>query len=82
MTKFLNQKCSYEQAKRNKFGEAQLDDYGEVQYNSRRSVKCRREQTVQDMQTGNGAILRSSTRYFIDSSVQLKADDRKHRHTR
>lgn len=76
MTKFLKQKCSYEKALRNPQGEVQLDAYGEVQYEEEKTLKCRREKTIRDVQTPTGAILRSSTRYFFDDGIVAEASDR------
>lgn len=76
MSKFLNQKCMWEQSQRVSRGETVLDTYGDVQYEAPVQVKCRRERIIRDVQTGSGAILRSSTRYFIDNSTPLRADDR------
>lgn len=76
ITKFLKQTCSYEAALRDDLGKVQLDAFGEVLYAPARVLRCRREKTVQDVQTNTGAVLRSSTRYFTDESVEINADDR------
>lgn len=76
LTKFLKQKCSWEPALRDGTGKVQLDAFGEVQYGPAKILKCRREKTIQDVQTNTGAILRSSTRYFTDESAEINADDR------
>ena len=76
MTKFLKQQCLFEAAKRTSKGEVQLNTFGDVLYKSGKRVKCRREQMIKDVQTSNGAILQSSTRYFIDDTVQVRANDR------
>lgn len=76
MTKFLNQKCSLEIAAYDDNGEVQLNKFGEVIYQKPVIVKCRRESIIKDIQVNNGAILKSYTRYFLDNSVSIKADDR------
>lgn len=76
MTKFLKQKCLFEQAKRDSKGEVLLDVYGSVLYKAVKRIKCRKEECIKDVQTSNGAILQSSTRYFIDNSVEVHADDK------
>ena len=76
MSKFLRQECSFEKAKRNSAGIVQLDKFGDVLYSSPRTIKCRRERIVKDVQTSTGAIQRSSTRYFIDETQLVEADDR------
>lgn len=76
MSKYLKQKCTYEKLKRNDAGVALLDKFGEPQYESLREIKCRRETTIQDVQTNTGAILKSSTRYFTDDSQSIQANDK------
>ena len=75
MTKFLKQTCSFEAAQRNE-GITVLNEYGEIQYDYPMTLACRREKYVRDMQTANGAILQTSSRYFLDESVEIEADDR------
>lgn len=76
MTKFLKQSCSFESAQRGTDGTIKLNKYGDIQYTKPRTLRCRRENIVTDMQTGTGAILKTSSRYFFDSSVQVRVDDR------
>lgn len=76
MTKFLKQTCLFEKAKRNADGTVQLDKFGEPQYESPVRLKCRRERIIRDVQTSNGAVLRSSTRYYTDELRAIEADDR------
>lgn len=76
MTKYLKQKCTYEKAKRDKSGKALLDKFGEPLYEAPEVIKCRREETIQDIQTSTGAILQSSTRYFTDDKHSIKAGDK------
>ena len=76
MTKFLKQTCSYEKLKRKADGTVLLDKYGEPQYEAPVVIKCRREVTIQDVQTNTGAILKSSTRYFTDDKHSIQANDR------
>ena len=76
MTKFLKQTCRIENARRNADGTTRLSEYGDVLYNASREAKCRREKYVRAVQTNNGAIVTASTRYFLDESVSIDADDR------
>lgn len=76
MTKFLRQKCQFEQAQRNTDGTVKLNDYGDILYEAPQELKCRREKYVKDIQTNTGAILKASTRYFLDEHVEVQADDR------
>lgn len=76
VTKYLRQKCTYEQLKRRENGEVLLDKFGEPQYEAPVVIKCRRETTIQDVQTNTGAILKSSTRYFTDDKHTIQADDK------
>ena len=75
MTKFLKQTCSFESAVRAN-GLTVLNEYGDIQYNSSTSLPCRREKQVRDIQTVDGAILKASTRYFLDEAAEVQADDR------
>lgn len=76
MTKFLRQSCVLEKAQRNSVGDVNLDEYGDILYENPQTLKCRRERFVKDMQTNTGATLKTSSRYFLDESVAVEADDR------
>lgn len=76
MTKYLRQTCLYEQCRRKEDGTVSLDMYGEPLYESPVKIKCRREVSVQDVQTNTGAILKSNTRYFVANTHSIKADDK------
>ena len=75
MTKFLRQKCQLEQVIFEE-GLPKLNDFGELQYAAPVSVKCRHESSHKDIQTTNGSIVRSTSRYFLDESVPVAPDDR------
>lgn len=75
MTKFLKQTCTFERAISQGNGLA-TDKFGAVLYEPPIRLKCRRERIVKDVQTSTGAILRSSTRYFLDNSQPIVADDK------
>ena len=51
-----------------------VNDFGEIQYMPPIQCKCRRETSYQDVQTSNGSIVRSTTRYFLDSDIEIKPD--------
>ena len=76
MTKFLKQTCTFERANRNTDGSIKLNKFGEVEYFAPVQLKCRRERIIKDVQTTNGAILKSSTRYFTDETAAINADDK------
>lgn len=75
MTKFLRQTCQLE-----KFilenGQPKLNTYGEFQYQPPVEVRCRHESSHKDVQTANGSIVRSTSRYFLDESHEVLADER------
>ena len=76
MSKCLKQTCILEKARKNPDGSTKLDKFGEIMYDAPQTIKCRRERIVKDVQTSTGAIQRSSTRYFIDETQPVEADDR------
>lgn len=76
MTKFLKQSCNFSPATRDALGSTVLNTYGELSYETPVELKCRRESTTKDILTPNGSILRASTRYFLDESVVIRADDK------
>lgn len=76
MTKYLKQTCTYEKAKHDKNGNILHDKFGEPLHEAPTTIKCRREETIQDVQTSTGAILKSSTRYFTDDKQSIKAGDK------
>lgn len=75
ITKFLKQTCVYTPAQRDEFGKVLLNKFGEVQYGTAQTIKCRREKTMKDVQTSNGSIIKASTRYYTDELVPISADD-------
>lgn len=75
ITKYLRQLCSYEPALRDSKGNVLHDKFGEPLYSDPTIIKCRREETIQDVQTSTGAILKSSTRYLLDGMHKIQADD-------
>lgn len=76
ITKYLKQKCTYEQQKRDDNGDAILDKYGEPSYEAPIVIKCRREKLIKDVLTNTGSILKSSTRYFTDEKYVIQANDK------
>lgn len=75
MTKFLRQICQLEHyAEVN--GVPKLNDFGEIQYEAPVTVRCRHEMSHKDVQTTNGSVVRSTSRYFVDDSQLIRADDR------
>lgn len=76
MTKFLKQKCQVEAYQVTEDGNPEQNRFGEIQYQEPVTLKCRREKMVKDVQTANGSLIRSTTRYFLDEKVEVKADYR------
>ena len=74
MTKYLKQKCTYEKPKYSKDGEILFDKFGGYQYEEAAVIKCRREETVQEVQTSTGAILKSTARYFTDAAHPVQVN--------
>lgn len=74
MTKFLRQQCLLQPYLKNADGSPRHNDFGELQYSNGTRCMCRHEQLVRDVMTANGSMLRSSSRYFLDSSVDVRAD--------
>ena len=75
MTKFLKQRCKLEKLIV-KSGQPELNDFGEFQYEASIELRCRHESSHKDIQTSNGSIVRSTSRYFLDESVPVEADYR------
>lgn len=75
MTKFLKQKCKLEKLVVEN-GQPKLNDFGEFQYAAPIELKCRHEPSYKDIQTANGSVVRSTSRYFLDESVSIAADYR------
>ena len=76
MSKYLKQTCVYEQCVYNVDGTVKLNKYGEPLYEAPINITCRREISVQDVQTNTGAILKSNIRYFLDGKYPVKTDDK------
>lgn len=76
MTKFLKQKCQVEAYLVNENEVPETNRFGELLYAVPVIHKCRHEICFKDIQTSNGSIVRSSSRYFLDESVDLKTDYR------
>ena len=76
ITKFLNQKCCVEPYKVDAQGKAELNMFGEIQYEAGVTCKCRHEISFQDVQVSNGNIVKSTARYFLDEKQEIKADYR------
>lgn len=76
LTKFLKQTCMYEKCVHNVDGSVKLNKYGVPLYEAPVPIKCRREVSVQDVQTDTGAILKSNSRYFLDDKYEIQVDDK------
>lgn len=76
MSKFLRQTCIWEHFQEQSDGTPVLNDFGEIQYNSSASIKCRRETYHKDVQTATGSIVRAMSRYYVDETASVVPDDR------
>lgn len=73
ITKFLRQTCRLEKLVEEN-GQPKLNTFGEFQYQEPIVLKCRHEISCKDVQTASGSIVRSSSRYFLDESQEIKPD--------
>ncbi len=76
MTKYLKQTCSVETYQTDAQGKPILDRYGDPLSNPPSVQPCRYEESFKDVQTSNGALVKSTARYFLDGSVRIRADDK------
>ena len=74
MTKFLRQKCVVAPYKIDAHGQPKANEFGEIEYGNPITCKCRHEISFQDVQVSNGNIVKSTSRYFLDESFEIKAD--------
>lgn len=74
MTKFLRQTCSVQPYQVDGNGNPILNDFGELQYQPVKSCRCRHEVAFKDVQSYNGQIIKSQSRYFLDGSLEIKAN--------
>ena len=74
MTKFLRQTCEVQPFKSDRRGNAILDDFGELMYLQPVQYKCRCERSHKDIKTTNGSLIRSTSRYYLDNSADIKPD--------
>ena len=74
MTKFLRQQCLVQPYQIDEAGNPALNDFGELQYEPAKPCKCRHEVAFKDIQSYNGQIIKSQSRYFLDESLEIKAD--------
>ena len=56
-------------------GDTTMNKYGELQYAPEITLMCRREPCTRDIQTANGAIVRSTDRYYLDARRIIHNDD-------
>lgn len=76
LTKYLKQLCSLERAETDLQGVVELDRYGEPLYAQPIQVRCRRESYIKDTPTSTGAVMHSSTRYFLEGTTKVSVGDR------
>lgn len=74
MTKYLKQTCKVTPfVVDTATGKAELNKFGEIQYQRPVVCKCRHEIIIKDIQTQNGQLITSTSRYFLDESFPLRA---------
>lgn len=76
MSKYLNQKCTYEKMKRKEDGSVSLDKFGEPSHEAPIVIKCRFETSIQEVQTNTGVVLTSSVRFFTDDKHSIQVGDK------
>lgn len=76
MTKYLHQRCEHEALNVDEKEEPILNQYGEPEYLTVVTVKCRRERSAQDVETTDGRIVRSTSVYYIDEKTVLRVNDK------
>lgn len=70
MVKFLKQTCQLERVSISG-GKPVIDTYGELQYESPITIRCRRERYIRDVETSVGAIMKSSHQYYTVEQIGL-----------
>lgn len=53
----------------------QVDTYGNILYGNAKILPCRREKCVKEILTNSGTILKSTTRYFLDTTANVESTD-------
>lgn len=76
MTKFLKQTCSVEAYTLDEQGQVVMNRFGDIVYQPPQTCKCRHEISAQDVLTTNGDIIKSTSRYYLDQSMELQTDYR------
>lgn len=75
MSKYLKQTCSVTPFVLNELtGKPQLNKFGEIEYDEPVTRPCRHEIVIKDIETANGQLITSTSRYFLDESYPLKAE--------
>ncbi len=76
MTKYLRQQAIFRKAVLNpSTGKPEMDLYGAPLFEPGRVVLCRREQVLKDVGSATGAIVKVSTRYYVDESCPVANGD-------
>lgn len=70
MSKYFKQTCSLQRIKTTN-GVPDMNDYGELEYESARIIKCRRERYIRDVEVQNGGIIKSQFEYYTDYEVGI-----------
>lgn len=73
MTKFLKQRVWLEKYVEED-GQPKMNMFGELEYQEPISIKCRHEMSHRDIQTENGSIVRATSVYYLDETVEIKSN--------
>lgn len=71
MSKYLNQTCVFEAVKVDSEGNPFINEYGELQYESPKNIRCRREQYYRDVEIPSGSLVRSSNQFYTVEQVKI-----------
>jgi hypothetical protein len=71
ISKYLKQTCSYEQVVKDNSGKPVMNAYGELEYSAAQPTACRRESHITDVETLNGAVVKSSNRYITTTLIGI-----------
>ena len=76
MTKYLKQTAVIENVVLDSKGKAKLDAYGQPEFGTPITVKCRKEPYRARASTGYGQFVNLTTTYYFDESVTIRSGDK------
>lgn len=75
ITKYFKQTCAFVPATRSSTNAITTNKYGEITYATPKTVCCRHEVCIKDIETKDGELIKSSDRYFLDNSNTIQVGD-------